>query len=212
MSTIKSQTISAFNEYLKGLKESKDDIFFTLLQFDSQSLDKLHVAEPVGTIPTLTSETFQPRASTPLIDSAYATIKAVEGQEKAKGKKIVICFQTDGEENCSREHTWEELKALIEEKTKEGWQFNFMGAGIDAYQQAGLMGISAAATMSYNNDPATTAAAFRGSALNTVAFAAGLASNTNYTASQKRAAGDRFYATAGNVDLNKPKKAKDLTL
>lgn len=201
MSAIAAQTISAFNEYLRSLKESRADIAFTLLQFDSQSLDKLYVAQPVKSIPELTHETFKPRASTPLIDSAYATIKAVEGQEKAKGKKIVICFQTDGEENCSSKHTWEELKSLIGEKTKEGWQFNFMGAGIDAYQQAGMMGIGAAATMAYDNNPDMTAAAFRGLASNTVAYAMGSARNTNYTMGQKAASGDRFH-TAADVDLN----------
>ncbi len=54
---------------------------------------------------------------------------------------MVICIQTDGLENASTEHTWAELNLLIKEKAKLGWQFNFMGAGIDAYEQGRQMGI-----------------------------------------------------------------------
>lgn len=207
MQSIKPQTIEAFNEYLEGLKASKAEIDFTFLQFDSESLDKICVAEPVSKVKPLTSESYQPRASTPLIDCAFATIKAVEEQRAAKNAKKVVCFQTDGQENVSTKHTWEELKALIAEKTKEGWQFNFMGAGIDAYTQANLMGVTAAQTMSYSNDRASTRAAFRASASNTVGYAMGLMANTNYTDDQKGDAGDQFFkpnltnhGTALNLD------------
>lgn len=204
MGSIKSQTIEAFNEYLDGLKQSKARIDFTFLQFDTQSLDKICVAEPVGKVKPLTNESYQPRASTNLIDSAYDTIKAVEGQEKAKNKKIVICFQTDGEENSSHKHTWEELKALIAEKTKLGWQFNFMGAGIDAYNQASMMGLQAAQTMSYSNDRASTRAAFVGAARNTASYAAGFTDNTHYLDSQKVAAGDKFFQPLLRTTPTKP--------
>jgi hypothetical protein len=64
-----------------------------------------------------------------------ASIKTIDALATAiKGKtakpKVVVCIQTDGQENQSGpEYTWDRLKALIEAKTKEGWQFNFMGAG-----------------------------------------------------------------------------------
>jgi hypothetical protein len=80
---------------------------------------------------------------TPLIDAAYKTVKAVENaivRDKIN-PKVVICILTDGHENQSVEHTWEEptasirkpgsptcFKALIESRIAEGWQFNFMGA------------------------------------------------------------------------------------
>lgn len=195
MSSIHKETVSAFNEYLDELKRSKAEIDFTFIQFDLNnglSMEKVCVCEPVKKVKNLTMESFQPRGSTPLIDAAFKTIKAIEGQEKAKGCKIVVCIQTDGEENASVSHGWEELKTLISEKTKAGWQFNFMGAGIDSYNQGSRMGISAANTVSYGKDMRHTVAAFRASASNASNYAMGRSANTSYLASQKADAGDKF--------------------
>ena len=80
----------------------------------------------------------------------------------------MICIQTDGEENASEEHNWDELSALVKEKRALGWQFNFMGAGIDAYDQGARMGIAADQTLSYDpKDPAANKAAFMAAAEST---------------------------------------------
>lgn len=192
MESIKDDTIGAFNAYLGGLQQTADLINFTLVQFDTQGLDKVCVRVPVAQAVKLDKNNFIPRAGTPLIDASYKTIKAVESSLNGDSEtKVVICIQTDGHENASTEHTWDELNALIKEKTALGWQFNFMGAGIDAYDQGARMGISAAATMSYNSaSPEATRAAFAASASNTVAYTAGLAASTNFSAAQRSASGD----------------------
>ena len=195
MSSCKDATIEAFNGYLDGLKEDGDALDFTFLQFDSVSLDKICVAENVSKVALLTSQTYQPRASTPLVDCAYKTIKAVEESltKRDDKPKVVICIQTDGQENASIEHSMAELNALIKEKSALGWQFNFMGAGIDAYQQGSLMGISAQATMAYDQHSKTaTRAAFTASASNTRMFARGESANTSYSMGQRAASGDAF--------------------
>lgn len=193
MGSIKDDTIGAFNHYLDELAKG-DDIDFTLLQFDSMSLDKTCVAVPIKQAPRLDNQNYQPRASTPLIDAAYKTIKAVEDQVKATpDAKVVICIQTDGQENCSREFTWDQLNALIKEKNALGWQFNFMGASIDAYQQATKMGFTTGQTMSYNaQDTAATKSAFMGRANSTRMFASGMSANTDISSLEKQAAGDKY--------------------
>ena len=204
MQAIKNDTIGAFNAYLDGLQgDKKAKIDFSLIQFDSVSLDKTCVAIPVADAPKLTDDNYQPRAWTPLIDAAYKTIKAVEGSLNGSGKntKVVICIQTDGEENASSEYTWDQLNALIKEKTGLGWQFNFMGASIDAYKQAGKMGIGVGSTVSYNSlDPVATTASYRGLSANTMAFASGARRDTVFSSVQKAASGDVF-----DPDLKKSK-------
>lgn len=146
------------------------------------------------TAPHLNEGTFQPRGGTPLIDAAYKTIKAVEESLKGDTKtKVTICIQTDGEENSSMEHDYKDLTALIKEKQALGWEFIFMGAGIDAYAQATAMGIAAQNTMSYGKDRQSTVAAFASAAFNTTGYAAGRMANTSFTASQRNASGDAFY-------------------
>ena len=108
----------------------------------------------------------------------------------------MICIQTEGQENSSTEQNWAELNAMVKEKSAQGWQFNFMGVGIDAYDQGARMGIAPAATVAYDHrDREATVAAFRASAENARRYNCAEAPDTAYRPAQKVAAGDRF----GNV-------------
>ncbi len=197
MSGCKAATIEAFNAYLGELKAPDTvAVDFTFLQFDSQSLDKICVAEPVANVKELTDATYLPRGGTPLIDASVKTINAVAASlaKRDDKPKVVVCIQTDGQENESREHTWAELRELITAKQAEGWQFNFMGAGIDAYDSGQKMGISAMATMSYNQaDAGATKSAFVASASLSKSFGAGRSVNTEYSNAMRGAAGDQHF-------------------
>lgn len=193
MQTIKTDTMGAFNAYIDTLKASGAPIEFSLVQFDSVSIDKTCLNVPIADAPALTDANYEPRAWTPLIDAAYKTITAIaDALTKRDDKpKVVVCIQTDGQENASREHTWDELNALIKEKTALGWQFNFMGASIDAYQQGAQMGISALNTMSYDSrDKHATRAAFAASASNLASFSTGARADMSYTMPQRASSKD----------------------
>jgi uncharacterized protein YegL len=214
MDSCKPATIESFNAYLGGLQEETEaEISFTFLQFDTQSLDKVCVAIPVSDAKRLTAATYLPRGGTPLIDAAVKTIHAVDASLAARSDKpkIVVCLQTDGHENASSEHTWEELRALVTQKTAEGWQFNFMGAGIDGYEQAAKMGVGAGSTMSYDHtNLAASNSAFVASAANTRSFVTGQSVNTQYSASQRASSGDRFAQNHG-VGVTPATQTLDLT-
>lgn len=199
MDIVRESTIEAFNGYLGQLKTDPKGIDFTFLQFDTQSLDKLCVAQPVESVALLTTATYVPRGGTPLIDAVYKTIKAVETAVTIDSTKpkVIICVQTDGEENASIEYTWEALNALVREKIEIGWQFNFMGAGIDAYAQGAKMGIAAVQTVSYDHlNPKAARATFSATAENTQSFARGLSADTAYSAEQRTSADDRYTPTS----------------
>lgn len=205
MGVIKAQTIEAFNAYLSTLKAEAKATLFSLVQFDSAGLEKTCVRQDVKSVPLLDDRSYEPRGGTPLIDAAYKTIKAVEAslKEMAKKTKVVVCIQTDGEENESRQHSWEALSALIKEKTAAGWQFNFMGCGIDAYAQGAKMGIAPMSTMSYDrHDRAATRSAFAASAMNAASFSTGERANTKYTMEQRAMAKDAWaHKAVGGVPL-----------
>jgi hypothetical protein len=199
MRTIKAATIEGFNGYLGGLQAEKDaNIAFTLITFDDVSIDCIHVAVPVRDAIPLNESTFVPRGSTPLIEAATKTILAVEQSlvERTDKPRIVICIQTDGEENRSGpEYTLARLRSLIAEKQALGWEFNFMGSGIDAYDQAARYGFKTANTMSYDAaDVGATRHAFAASASNASNFAAGRTASASYSTAQRTASGDKFWA------------------
>lgn len=204
MLDIYTATIEAFNTYVDTVRETVKDsdnrIDFTLVQFSTQGIEKTWFETPIQDVPRLDQTNYKPLGGTPLIDAAYNTIQAIQAsvdKKKADGEevKVVVCIQTDGDENESKQHTWADLKELIASKQALGWQFNFMGAGIDAYRQSSLMGLSSSATVSYGTDSVSTRNAFRASALNTAMYASGLAENTSYSTAQKSAAGDAFDPT-----------------
>jgi uncharacterized protein YegL len=194
MRSILQDTLGGYNAYKDGLREI--DGTFSLVMFDTQSIDKVHTHLHCANIPDLTEEVFVPRGGTPLIDATMKTIQAVERSVKDQpDAKVVIAILTDGQENDSRQYGWEQLHNEIDAKKELGWQFLFLGAGLGraAYAQASRMGIGAAQTMSYDaDDRAATMDAWEASAINTVSFASGAARSVAYSAEQKAAAKDTF--------------------
>ena len=193
MEPIKDDTIGGFNSYLGLLKAEAAPIDFTLIKFDSLRLEKVCVAAPVSKVAELTTASYQPGATTPLIDAAYKTIKAVEKSLNGSNPKVVVCIQTDGQENASTEHTWDELNALIKEKTAAGWQFNFLGTGIDAYDTGARMGVAAMSTMSSGRSQQNVRASYTMLGELTAAFAAGRAKDTHLSMRARTASGDAHF-------------------
>jgi len=124
----------------------------SLIQFDHEYLVSYTVT-PIADVQPLTTETFQPRGSTALLDAIGRTIK----ETKSQNPSVVIL--TDGQENCSHTYTKAHIKDLIEQKTKEGWTFAYLGANQDAFAEASSMGIPTECTMNY--DARNTPVAFR---------------------------------------------------
>lgn len=163
----------------------------TLGQPSQMCLEKTIDMKPLSDIGPLGRDDFMPRGMTPLIDAAVTTIRTIE--EAVAGRddiKVILAIQTDGDENGSTEYTWEGLRALVAEKEALGWEILFMGAGIDAYKQAEMMGVAREKTLSYSNDIAATRSAFASTASNSVLFASGAVRSMAYSDAEKRAAGD----------------------
>lgn len=196
MQSVKDDTIGAINSYIEELKSSKSKIHFSLILFDSFGggcdLEKVYVAEKIKHVKPLKSKDFNPRGGTPLIDASYKTIRAVEESLKGKDANVVFAIQTDGNENQSVENSWKDLKSLISEKEESGWEFVFMGCGIDAYNQGERMGISKSKTVSYGKDKMATMAAFRATAQNTAMYSSGVMADLSYSDKQKADSGDMW--------------------
>ena len=69
-----------------------------------------------------------------------------------RAQKVIFVITTDGLENSSREYTAKMVRKMIKTHQKQGWQFIFMGANMDAVTEAGRLGISRRHAVSYRND------------------------------------------------------------
>ena len=143
MDSCRSDTIGGFNVFLT---EQDPETTININLFDHEYTELY--SGSVKDAQKLTLETFVPRGNTALFDAIGKTIKKVDGTE---GPPIIVIL-TDGEENSSREFTQNHIKDLIEEKTKQGWSFVFLGANQDAIMAAKNFGMSPLSAMTFSPD------------------------------------------------------------
>jgi hypothetical protein len=143
MEGCRDTTIDAFNEYVMGLRRSDEvDARVTLTIFDSNSIDTLQHAEPAKSFMELTRQNYVPRASTPLLDAIGHAVAHLDTVDLRPNEKVGLVILTDGFENASKEHTKDTIKKLLTDRQdNKGWLVTFLGADIDAFAEAGAIGI-----------------------------------------------------------------------
>jgi hypothetical protein len=143
MESCRDTTIDAFNEYVMGLRRSDDvDARISLTIFDAQSIDTLAREEPAKTFMELNRQNYVPRASTPLLDAIGHAVAETDKVTLRDGEKVALVILTDGLENASKEHTKDSIKKLLTDRQdNKGWLVTFLGADVDAFAEAGAIGI-----------------------------------------------------------------------
>lgn len=188
MQEIKQDTMGGFNEYVETLKKDGGDIAFSLVSFNSNETKSRYVAEPIEKVASLTTDNYRPEAMTPLIDASVKVIKATAKAVKKRSDEtlVLVVIQTDGYENASQKYTAADLATLVKEKTKAGWQFVFLGAGLDAFDAARRAGFRIDRHKTVRYDRAYSADVFRETALNSMAFLKSRKEHSlNYSPSQR---------------------------
>ncbi|NND71096.1 MAG: VWA domain-containing protein [Rhodothermales bacterium] len=214
MQSIKDDTVGGFNAYLDTLKKGGDSILFSLVSFNSSKTLKRYVAEPVTTIQPLSEDDYQPHAMTPLIDAAVKIITATDEavSQRTDEPNVVIVMQTDGMENVSVEYTTTDLALLIKEKEAAGWQFVFLGAGLDAFAAAREAGIVIDASRVVSYDRQMSHEVFAATAANVEEYArSGDEKNLVFSHAQRAQVGDKYtdqYLDATAPETTPPKKKR----
>jgi hypothetical protein len=143
MESCRDTTIDAFNEYVMGLRRSDDvDARISLTIFDSGSIDTLQRGEPAKSFMELSAKNYIPRASTPLLDAIGTVVADVDRADLRSGERVALTILTDGFENASKEHTRDSVKKLLTDRQdNKNWLVTFLGADVDAFAEAGSIGI-----------------------------------------------------------------------
>ena len=147
----------------------------------------MHDNVPVKEVRKLNGETYTPGAATPLYDAVHNAILTTERSllehtehhhcpecntslPDDKKPLVLVVIHTDGEENSSQHTTLDGIKELIGQKREEGWEFVFMGAGVDRWVGTS-MGIASGSTFVYDHTPGDHTAAFASASSGTSAYA-----------------------------------------
>lgn len=167
MQSIREDTIGGFNAFLKAQQEVGQRATLTLVQFDSvDPYEVLCHFKPVQEVLPLTAQSYVPRGGTPLLDALGRCINDAEAQiarlpAENRPEKAIFAIITDGQENASHEFRKEQVQAMIRAKQELLlWQFVFLSADLDAFNDALAAGVQAAAAMTFDKDAAGAAQAW----------------------------------------------------
>ena len=109
----------------------------------------IHDRLPLSDVPRMTRDEYCPHGCTALLDAVGGAIHHIGNIHKYARKEDVpsqtlFVITTDGQENASRQYTYEKVKSMIRRQTeKHHWEFLFLGANIDAAAEASRLGIHA---------------------------------------------------------------------
>jgi hypothetical protein len=128
---------------------------FTLVQFTTGRIETV-ASFAAGDDQRLAGWACRPSGGTPLLDAAGMVINETGTQLAAlpEGKRpgrVYFVIATDGKENQSREFTRAGIKAMITAQREQWkWEFLFLGAGPEAFDEAGGIGVPQAGAMMVN--------------------------------------------------------------
>jgi hypothetical protein len=115
------------------------------------------LADSGSSVPASEVESFvlHPEGATALLD-AVGTMVTKFGQELAdldeadRPEHVVFALMTDGQENSSREYTWEQVsKMLTHQQQVYSWNVTFLGANQDAIATASKLSIPRGSSLTF---------------------------------------------------------------
>ena len=164
MCGLESDTIGGFNSMIDNQKKQEGEALVTTVLFDNE-YELLHDRVKLSEIKKMTDKEYYVRGCTALLDAVGRTISHISMirkyiREEDIPQNTIIAITTDGMENASHEYNYEQIKKMIEEKKKDGWEFLFIGANIDAAEEASRIGISRDRAANYISDSVGTGAVY----------------------------------------------------
>jgi uncharacterized protein YegL len=164
MGGLESDTIGGLNATLKKNREVDGDCLVSIVLFDNTS-EVIVDRKPIQEVAPLTSAQYQVRGCTALLDAVGDSVRYIQKvqqilPEDYRAENVIFTIITDGLENASNHRSYAEVKHMIKARQREGWEFIFLGANIDAAAEAGRMGIRADRATQYVSDDAGTAIAY----------------------------------------------------
>ena len=153
MAGLEKDTIGGFNSMIEKQKKLGVDVRVTAVLFNDKT-DLLYARRYIQNVRPLTEREYETGGTTALLDAVGGTILKMERSKATEcGKtKVIFVIITDGMENASMEFTKLKVKQMISDKQeKDGWDFIYLGANIDAAQEAGAIGVKKANAVTYRN-------------------------------------------------------------
>ncbi|MGX1195436.1 vWA domain-containing protein [Metabacillus sp. SLBN-84] len=145
MGGLEQDVIGGFNSFIENQCRLEGDTVLTTVLFDDE-YEVLWKGEDAKSC-KLTVEDYYVRGLTALLDAIGKTITDVgrrlsKTSEEQRPDKVIFVITTDGQENASKEFSYDKVHELIKHQQETyRWEFIFMGANIDVAKEAENIGI-----------------------------------------------------------------------
>ena len=157
MSGLESDVVGGFNSTLKTQKEKDGECLVSTVFFDNHQT-VIHDRIDIRKIEPMQVKDYNPGGCTALVDTIASSIKYIKKvhkiiREEDVPENTMFIITTDGMENASVKYSSDELKKMIEEQKKRGWQFVYLAANVDAVETGKNLGFSRKESVDYMPDP-----------------------------------------------------------
>ena len=161
MSGMESDTIGGFNAMIEKQKAQEGKAYVSTFLF-STHIETLHDRKCLEDIQSLSDKDYQVGGCTALLDAVGYAIEHIQPIHKYARKEDIpqhtlFIITTDGMENASTKYTKDQVKKLICQQEKIGWEFLFLAANIDAVEAAESIGIRQERAVNYSVEKDTPA-------------------------------------------------------
>ena len=162
MGGLEDDVIGGVNTFLADQQKLPNPAVISFVRFDSQAVERFREPADLHACQPLTRDEYQPRGGTPLLDAVGMTIAKLDDDWRLlQPDRAIVVIVTDGQENASREYRKAQLKKLIEARQETGkWSFLYLGANVDAFAEAGDIGIVGANSAGYTSSARGTRALY----------------------------------------------------
>lgn len=159
-------TIEGFNTAIAEQRDAAGTALVSTVLFDYERI-VLHDRVDLREIRPMTEKEYWTRGMTALLDAVGHAIKHIANVHKYARKedvpaKTLVFIITDGWENASCDFTRADIAKMIKEREeKHGWSFIYLGANIDAFNEAGSFGLRREQAFDMMNDDIGNRKAYR---------------------------------------------------
>lgn len=157
MASLEQDTIGGFNAMIEKQKKLDGECVVSCVLFDNGQ-KVIYDRVPLSEVRPMTEEDYTAGGCTALVDALGKSVKYIGNihkhlREEDVPEHTVFVITTDGMENASREYSSEKVKKMVSKKTeKNGWEFLYLAANIDAVETGAAVGIKAGRAANYKCD------------------------------------------------------------
>lgn len=162
MHGLEADTVGGFNSMLEKQRMLDGEVLVSSVLFDNAT-KVLHDRVPLNRVSEMTEKDYCVGGSTALLDALGGAIRHIGIIHKyARAEDVpehtLFVITTDGMENSSVKFDSDTVKRMINEKReRDGWEFVFLAANIDAIESAAQIGIDVNRASDYSATSSGTA-------------------------------------------------------